>query len=108
MKETSYTAKEWHSGRLAVPRGPKGEKPIDTVATTWNGADLMRTTIGDYANFVVSVMHDEGLTKEIAAERATMTRDLVKPEDLDKVCKVAGEVGHCTRPEWAWGGKSKP
>ena len=41
-------------------------------------------------------MHDEGLTKEIAAERATMTRDLRKPEDLDKVCKVAGEVGHCT------------
>jgi hypothetical protein len=41
-------------------------------------------------------MHDEGLTKEIAAERATITRDLLKPEDLDKVCKVAGEVGHCT------------
>jgi CubicO group peptidase (beta-lactamase class C family) len=96
MKETSYTAKEWYAGCLAVPRGPKGEKPIDPVATTWNGADLLRTTIGDYAKFVVSVMHDEGLTKEIAAERATMTRDLEKPEDLDKVCKVAGEVGHCT------------
>jgi CubicO group peptidase (beta-lactamase class C family) len=96
MKETSYTAKEWYAGRLAVPNGPKGEKPIDPVATTWNGADLLRTTIGDYAKFVVSVMHDEGLTKELAAERATMTRDLVKPEDLDKVCKVAGEVGHCT------------
>jgi CubicO group peptidase (beta-lactamase class C family) len=96
MKETSYTAKEWYAGRLAVPHGPKGEKPIDPVATTWSGADLLRTTIGDYAKFVVSVMHDEGLTKEIAAERATMTRDLRKPEDLDKVCKVAGEVGHCT------------
>jgi len=96
MKETSYTAKEWYAGRLAVPHGPKGEKPIDPVATTWSGADLLRTTIGDYAKFVVSVMHDEGLTKEIAAERATMTRDLRKPEDLDKVCKVASEVGHCT------------
>jgi CubicO group peptidase (beta-lactamase class C family) len=96
MKETSYTAMEWYTGRLAVPRGPKGERLIDPVATTWNGADLLRTTIGDYAKFVVSVMHDEGLTKEIAAQRATMTRDLVKPEDLDKVCKAAGEVGHCT------------
>ena len=96
MKETSYTAKEWYAGRLAVPHGPKGEEPIDPVATTWNGADLLRTTIGDYAKFVVSVMHDEGLTKEIAAERATMTRDLVKPEDLDKVCKKAGEVGRCS------------
>ena len=96
MKDTSYTAKEWYAGRLAVPHGPKGETPIDPVVTTWNGADLLRTTIGDYAKFVVSVMHDEGLTKEIAAERATMTRDLVKPEELDKMCKIAGEVGHCT------------
>ena len=96
MKETSYTVKEWYAGRLAVPRGPKGEKPIEPVATTWNGADLLRTTIGDYAKFVVSVMHDEGLTKEIAAQRATMTRDLTKPEDHDKACKAAGEVGPCT------------
>jgi CubicO group peptidase (beta-lactamase class C family) len=95
MKETSYTTKQWYAGRLAVPHGPKEETPVDYVVTTWNGADLLRTTIGDYAKFVVSVMHDEGLTKEIAAERATMTRDLLKPEDLDKVCKIAGEVGHC-------------
>src|SRR6202161_3787280 len=67
MTETSYTAKEWYAGRLAVPRGPAGEKPVDPIATTWSGADLMRTTIGDYAKFVASVMHDEGLTQEIAA-----------------------------------------
>lgn len=96
MKETSYTAKDWYSGRLAVPHGPKGEEPIDRVATTWNGADLLRTTIGDYAKFVVSVMHDEGLTKVIAAERATMTRDTVKPEDLEKACREAGEAGNCS------------
>jgi CubicO group peptidase (beta-lactamase class C family) len=95
MKQTSYTAEDWYAGRLAVPHGPKAEKPVDPVATTWNGADLMRTTIGDYAKFVVSVMHDEGLTKEIAAERATMTRDLLKREDLVKACKTAGEPGHC-------------
>jgi CubicO group peptidase (beta-lactamase class C family) len=96
MRETSYTAKEWYVGRLAVPHGPKGEKPIDPVATMWDGADLLRTTIGDYAKFMASVMHDEGLTKEIAAERATMTRDLVKPQDLEKVCHKASGMGHCT------------
>lgn len=96
MKDTSYIAKDWYSGRLAAPHGPKGEKPFDAVATTWNGADLLRTTIGDYAKFVVSVMHDEGLTKAIAAERATMTRDTVKPEDLEKACREAGEVGNCS------------
>src|ERR1700689_1841481 len=95
MKETSYTEKEWYAGRLAVPHGPKGETPIDAVATTWSGADLLRTTIQDYAKFVVSVMHDEGLTREIAAERATLTRDRMKPEDLKNVCSTAGELGHC-------------
>jgi CubicO group peptidase (beta-lactamase class C family) len=79
-----------------MPHGPKAETPIDPVATKWNGADLLRTTIGDYAKFVVSVMRDEGLTDAIAAERATITRDLVKPEDLTKVCRGAGEVGQCT------------
>lgn len=96
MKQTSYTAKDWYSGRLAVPHGPKGEEPVDQVATTWNGADLLQTTIGDYAKFVVSVMNDEGLTKAIAAERATMTRDTVKPDDLKKACREAGEVSNCS------------
>ena len=96
MEETSYTAKSWYSGRLAVPHGPRAEKPIDPIATKWNAADLLRTTIGDYARFVVSVMGDEGLTAAIAAERATITRDMVKPEDLENVCREAGEAGQCT------------
>ncbi|MGA2377295.1 MAG: serine hydrolase domain-containing protein [Candidatus Sulfotelmatobacter sp.] len=95
MNETSYTAKDWFAGRLAVPHGPKREKPVDDVAQAWNGADLLRTTIQDYANFVVSVMHDEGLTKEIATERATLTRDRMKPEDLKRVCSAAGVPGRC-------------
>src|SRR6202050_774333 len=95
MKETSYTAKEWYAGRLAVPLGPKAEKPVDLVAQAWNGADLLRTTIQDYAKFVVSVMHDEGLTSEIATERATLTRDRMKPEDLKNLCSTAREPGHC-------------
>ncbi|MBV9760495.1 MAG: beta-lactamase family protein [Acidobacteriaceae bacterium] len=96
MKDTSYTGKEWFSGRLAVPHGPRAEKPIDSVATKWNAADLLRTTIGDYTKFVVSVMRNEGLTPTIAAERATITRDMVKPQDLEKVCREAGEAGQCT------------
>jgi CubicO group peptidase (beta-lactamase class C family) len=95
MKETSYTAKDWYVGRLAVPHGPKRDKPVDDVAQAWNGADLLRTTIQDYAKFVVSVMHDEGLTREIAAERSTMTRDRTKPEDLKKICSTVGDPGPC-------------
>ncbi len=96
MKETSYTAKDWYSGRLAVPHGPHGERAVDAVATKWNAADLLRTTIGDYAKFVVSVMRNEGLTSAIAAERATITRNMVTPENLERVCREAGEAGQCT------------
>jgi CubicO group peptidase (beta-lactamase class C family) len=96
LKETSFTAKDWYAGRLAVPHGPKGEKPVDQVVTTWNGADQLRTTIGDYAKFVASVMNDERLTKEIAAERATMTRNQLTPENLEKACNEAGDPDPCT------------
>ena len=106
MLDTSYTAQEWYSGPLAVPRGPKAEMPINPVAKTWNGADLLRTTIADYAKFVISVMHNDGLTKEIAAERATMTRDIIEPDELEKACKAAGETGRAaSRQEWDWDGK---
>ncbi len=64
--------------------------------TTWNGADQLRTTIGDYAKFVASVMNDEGLTKEIAAERAIMTRNQLTPENLEKACNEAGYPDPCT------------
>src|ERR1700690_808827 len=58
---------------------------VNNVVQAWDGADLLRTTIQDYAKFVIRVMHDEGLSKEIAAERATLTRDRMKPEDLKTV-----------------------
>jgi CubicO group peptidase (beta-lactamase class C family) len=95
MKDTSYTTRGWYAGRVAVPRGPKAEEGKDGTPTKWCSADLLRTTIGDYANFVVSVMHNEGLTKEIAEERATMTRNLAKPDEEKKVCSVAADPLHC-------------
>jgi len=42
------------------------------------------------------MMQNDRLTKGIAAERATMTRDLVKPNELEKACQAAGEPGRCT------------
>lgn len=85
MHDTSYTERSWYAGRVAVPHGPKGETepkaPID-----WRASDLVHTTIADYAKFVISVMNDEGLTKQIAAERLTMTRNLVKPDEEKQAC----------------------
>ena len=68
MNETSFTKRSWHEGRLAHPHGPNitGE-PV--APAKWNAADLLHTTIGDYAKFVVSVMRNERVSKPIAGQR---------------------------------------
>ncbi len=85
MHDTSYTAREWFAGRVAVPHGPNGDREPE-VSTTRSAADRLYTTIGDYSKFVVSVMDNEGLTKEIAAQRLTITRNQVTPADQAEVC----------------------
>jgi CubicO group peptidase (beta-lactamase class C family) len=49
----------------------------------------LRTTIGDYAKFLVSVMHNENVNWEITTERLTVTRNLVTPEEQTKACAQA-------------------
>jgi CubicO group peptidase (beta-lactamase class C family) len=88
MKDTAYSPRDWYVGRLAVAQGPKGEAE-PAPQSTWNAADLLRTTIGDYANFVVSVMHKDGLTNKIATEQMISTRNLARPEQLEQLCAKA-------------------
>lgn len=89
MRETAYTRRDWFEGRLALPKGPKGEtEPV--VQTGWTAADLMRSTIGDYARFVVAVMRDEGIDRRIAAQRWRRARDLATREQVEQVCAKAG------------------
>jgi CubicO group peptidase (beta-lactamase class C family) len=94
MKETAYTPKPWFDTRLAMPYGHKG---WEDDSKTWavSGADLLRTTIGDYAKFVVSVMHNEALTHDLAQQRSTMTRDRVKPEEREKICSKSANINAC-------------
>jgi CubicO group peptidase (beta-lactamase class C family) len=99
MKDTAYTPKTWFAGRLAAPYRPKGwgENP-----KTWDvsGADLVRTTIGDYSKFVVSVMHDEGLSRSLAEERRKMTHEEVTPEDSAKICARLPANSKCELSVW--------
>jgi CubicO group peptidase (beta-lactamase class C family) len=88
MKDTSYTPQPWWEGRLAKPYESKPR-------TQLNAADLLRATIGDYAKFVVSVMHNEGVSKEIAAERFKITRNLVTPESEAVLCEESKDPAHC-------------
>jgi len=55
MQNSALTPKPWQKGRLAQPHGPS-VKTNDEPNTEWNAAKLLRTTIGDYAKFLVAVM----------------------------------------------------
>ena len=89
MKDTSYTTRDWWEGRQA--------KPVESQPRTkWSAADLLRTTVGDYANFMVAVMHNEGVSKEIAAQRLTITRNLITPAQQSTLCEAAKDPKHCT------------
>ena len=55
LNDTSYMPRPRWSGRQA--------KPVESEPRTrWGAADLLRTTAEDYARFVISVMHNEGIS----------------------------------------------
>lgn len=85
MKDTAFTAQDWFTGRLAQPYTSNGFQP-PVLTSAWNAADLVETTVTDYAHFVVSVMHNEGLSPAIAVERFVMTRDWTTDEARKQVC----------------------
>jgi CubicO group peptidase (beta-lactamase class C family) len=95
MKDTSFMPKPWFEGRIALPHGPEGTLP-EYKQTKWSAADLVHTTVGDYARFVIAVMHDQALTKTLVTERSTITRDQVTPEQLSKICAADPDPKHCT------------
>ena len=89
MKDTSYTPRDWWDGRQAKPVEP-GDR------TNWSAADLLRTTVTDYAKFIISVMNNERVSPESARQRLTMVRNGVTSETEKKVCKDAPDPSHCT------------
>jgi CubicO group peptidase (beta-lactamase class C family) len=89
MTNTSYTPRPWWNGRQA--------KPVESEPRTkWSAADLLRTTVEDYARFVISVMHNEGVSKAIAVERLRISRNLTTPESQSVLCELAKDPGGCT------------
>jgi CubicO group peptidase (beta-lactamase class C family) len=88
MHDTSYTPQPWWANRQA--------KPVESnPRTKWSAADLLRTTVSDYANFLISVMRNDQLTKEIAVQRFTITRNLTSPENEIVLCESASDPDHC-------------
>jgi CubicO group peptidase (beta-lactamase class C family) len=88
MKDTSYTPREWWVGRQA--------KPVESdPRTKWSAADLLRTTVRDYATFMIRVMNNEGVSQEIAAQRQNITRNLIAPEVESVLCEDAADPANC-------------
>lgn len=85
MKDTSFIVQDWFNGRLAQPYTNSVFLP-PALTSTWNAADLVETTITDYARFVASVMRNDGLSPAIAAERLVMTRDWTSEDAREQVC----------------------
>lgn len=95
MTETAYTDRPWFAGRIATPTTADGKAIAYEANTKFFASDLIHTTPTDYAKFVVSVMRNEGLTKEIAAERRRV-QGSTKAKDCEsekRRAACADEVG---------------
>ena len=89
IKDTSYTPRDWWAGRQA--------KPVESAPRTkWSAADLLRATVADYARFMISVMNNKVVTRDIAAEWLTITRNLTTPEMAFVLCENAKDPAHCS------------
>lgn len=94
MKDTSFTTQPWFEGRVDAPFTEKGfEAPH--LTSTWNAADLVRTTTTDYAKFVIAVMHNDGLSREIARQRLVMSRNSAAPDEIQALCKLEAPNTPC-------------
>jgi CubicO group peptidase (beta-lactamase class C family) len=95
MNETSYTAKNWYAGRLAVPHGPKRDKPVDDVATTWDGADLLRTTYGMGLGWEVETVNGEKILDHDGSDWGVKTFVMFVPSrGIGVVVFTNGENGN--------------
>ncbi|HEU4663197.1 MAG TPA: serine hydrolase [Dokdonella sp.] len=70
LRDTAYTRRPWFDGRVARPADADGRFLEPAFATRALASDLVYSTPSDYAAFIVAVMHGDGVTPALAAERA--------------------------------------
>jgi CubicO group peptidase (beta-lactamase class C family) len=69
MRSTSFTRQPWFDDRVAMGRGADGNFASPDFSAEGNAADLLYTTIGDYAAFLAGVMNRAGLPAAYARQR---------------------------------------
>lgn len=75
MRHTTYTAKPWLAGRIALPHDAQGSELPPQISRSAVASDNIFSTPSDDALFIVSVMNDEGITKELSSERSKVQTD---------------------------------
>jgi CubicO group peptidase (beta-lactamase class C family) len=90
MRNTSFVRQEWFTDRVAAPARSDGTffSPSFSAAGTANAADLLYTTVGDYAAFVAGVMSRRGLPSALATQR-----DSIHSLDADELAKCRSRLG---------------
>ena len=73
MKSTAFVRQPWFEGRLAEPY-MEGRDLRNVVREDFLAADDMRTTVGDYARFLVHLMKGGDVSPKLASERLRIGR----------------------------------
>lgn len=77
LNDTGFVRQDRLESRIAMSYGPEGEWGEADTSLPWSGADNLYTTVEDYADFMIAVMTNEGMTPELAATRFDIRQDQI-------------------------------
>lgn len=71
MKQSSFSEHDWMRGNIAQPKNRDGEYKGPDLQKTGkpNAADNLFTTVEDYAAFMLSMVRNDSLSREVADQR---------------------------------------
>lgn len=72
MTNSGFGSQVLKAGRIATPTRSDGSILNPAFSSNYNAADLVYSTAGDYAKFMVAVLDGNGLTPRIAIEQRTI------------------------------------
>ena len=88
MRSTAWGPQPWFEGRVALPADKDGVFQEEYHSGRPNAADLLVTTVGDYAAFVVGAMRRTSLAPAIARQR-----DSIHSPDSAERAHCVGKIG---------------
>lgn len=94
MNDTAYTRRPWFSGRLAAPYDADVTALTPQIAEKYVASDDLITTPTDYAQFMIGILNQQGLTPALYRERQKIQTARPKPAcATDATIACASEDG---------------